>query len=761
MTASRPTTPAPLLELLLAEPAPGECAVAVLPPAAAGLAPAPATPRPRKLRRLGAPLMPLFKFAARAVLRRPQVRQLALRILKRSPALYARAYQAMMASGSAAPAAEGWGKAGTQADEIDGLSPRANAILRTLRRMQETPPRDVAARPRLAFVSPLPPQRTGVATYAVELLAELSGQFEIELIVAQPGVALPEVILPPALGHLPVRQADWFAEHGAGYDQVLYQFGNSPFHSHMFSLLARFPGVVVLHDFFLGGALVHAQMSGADPRAWGEALLHSHGYRAVHASETPVGRAQAHKDWPCSLPVLEGATRTIVHSRHARQLASDWFGPGAANGIDVIPHPRTPPPATDRAAARIAARSALGIADDCFLVCSFGFVAPNKLTHELLRAWIGSSLHGNPACMLVLVGANHDSPYGVEVEALIRGAAAGTGAGANIRIAGWNEDAVYRQYLQAADAGVQLRTNAHGESSGAVLDCMNYGLPTIVNANGSMAEFPPEAVWRLPDAFEIKELSAALETLHRDPARCAALGQGAVALLDARFRPARCAALYLETLARARAGTAAQHAAWRAALAQAAPAGEQDLRRLAASLAAGERPARRQLLVDVSDWAQAGTPDAAAAGQLTELLAQAGPDLRVEPVWLDTSLDTAGSAPCLRQARNAAGRLLGLGWPIQAEPVVDVHAGDIFYAPDAAAPAVARAFDSGLLAAWQARGVRVNLLVRSLPGGGAPRAAAGADRLLCTSEAIAQQLATQLAALRAQWAAAPHESDGL
>lgn len=332
----------------------------------------------------------------------------------------------------------------------------------------------------------------------------------------------------------------------------------------------------------------------------------------MRATEAPEGRGQAHKDWPCSLPVLENATRTIVHSRYARRLAGDWFGPGAARKIDVIPHPRTPPPHNDRAAAR----AALGIDDDTFLVCSFGFVAPNKLTHELLRAWTGSALHQDRHCVLVLVGANHDSPYGVEVEALI----AKAGPGANIRIAGWTDDTVYRQYLQAADAGVQLRTNAHGESSGAVLDCLNYGLATIVNANGSMAEFPPEAVWRLPDAFEVAELGAALETLWRDPARRAALGAGAVALLDAHFRPAQCARQYLATLAAARAETQARHAAWRAAL-----TGEDDLQLLAARLAAQETPVRRRLLVDVGDGGRTGaTPDPLAASQLRALLAQAG-----------------------------------------------------------------------------------------------------------------------------------------
>ena len=41
-------------------------------------------------------------------------------------------------------------------------------------------------RPRLAFISPLPPEKTGIADYSAELLPELARYYDIELVTDQP-----------------------------------------------------------------------------------------------------------------------------------------------------------------------------------------------------------------------------------------------------------------------------------------------------------------------------------------------------------------------------------------------------------------------------------------------------------------------------------------------------------------------------------------------------------------------------------------------
>ena len=86
-----------------------------------------------------------------------------------------------------------------------------NGALRALRALDRAEPR-ADGKPRLAFVAPLPPQRSGIATYSTELLMELTAHADIELVAAQD-----EVRMPPSLAHLPLRSAAWFDEHGAGW----------------------------------------------------------------------------------------------------------------------------------------------------------------------------------------------------------------------------------------------------------------------------------------------------------------------------------------------------------------------------------------------------------------------------------------------------------------------------------------------------------------------------------------------------------------
>lgn len=393
-------------------------------------------------------------------------------------------------------------------------------------------------RPKLAYVSPLPPERSGISDYSAELLPELARHYSIDVIVAQKSVSAAWI-----RGNCPLRSLDWFRSHATHYGRVLYHFGNSHFHQHMFGLLAEVPGIVVLHDFFLSGIaahMAHQKWASGVTGTWEATLCRNHGYGALLDFAQKRDVQESVNRYPCNKEVLQNAQGVIVHSDHSRRLARQWYGRNTVDDWVVVPTLRAPAIDIDRGSAR----RALGIGVDDFIVCSFGLLGPTKLNKRLLNAWLDSELARNEQCKLFFVGENHLGDYGADLLQEI----ARADLKERVVITGWVDFEIFRQYLAAADVGVQLRTLSRGETSAAVIDCMNHSLPTIVNAEGSMVDLPDDAVWKLAQEFDDGMLVHALESLWRDVPRRKRLGAIARELALSHHAPRACADQYAKAI---------------------------------------------------------------------------------------------------------------------------------------------------------------------------------------------------------------------
>ena len=114
----------------------------------------------------------------------------------------------------------------------------------------------------------------------------------------------------------------------------------------------------------------------------------------------------------------------------------------------------------------------------------------------------------------LFVGQNDPGPFGTALTRAINKSSTSE----KIEITGFTTSERFETYLAAADFAVQLRLNSRGETSKAVVDCLAYGVPVILNANGSMADYPADTVCRLPDDFDDQALTNALELLARNNA---------------------------------------------------------------------------------------------------------------------------------------------------------------------------------------------------------------------------------------------------
>jgi len=599
----------------------------------------------------------------------------------------------------------------------------------------------LSCRPKLAYVSPLPPEHSGISDYSAELLPELSRHYDVDVIVAQDSVSDTWV-----RANCRICNEAWFRVHADRYDRVLYHFGNSAFHQHMFNLLEEVPGVVVLHDFFLSGIVNYMDATGCSPGFLAYSLYQSHGYTALQQCFHPSGPETIYWRYPCNLGVFQRALGVIVHSENSRRLANQWYGEGAADDWTVIPLMRVPQFYMDR----IEARRLLKIDEEDFVVCSFGLLGPLKLNHRLLGAWLASALAKNAKCFLVFVGENHDIAYGADLARKIRQ----SGHSGQIRITGWTDAATFRHYLAAADVGVQLRTRNRGETSAAILDCMNYGLPTIVNANGSNADLPDEGVWKLPDEFADAELTAVLETMWREPSRRQQLGTRAREIIRARHAPRTCANQYAEAIeAMYRAALTGVSALARALVGiEPSPTEAQTWISLADAIALSipSRIAPRQLLVDVSELVQRDSKSGiqrVVRNILQELLDHPPEGFRIEPVY-------ATLQQGYRYARKFTLQFLDCPETVLTDDPIDYKAGDLLLGLDLQPHVVPvqhcfyqQLRNHGVIVKFVVYDLLPILLPAAFPVGAAEvhqkwlQVVAENDGVICISKAVAEELA--------------------
>lgn len=554
-----------------------------------------------------------------------------------------------------------WDASGKRAIEgFEQIHSRSESKTQIALRVEVRTPRSTE-RKKLAFISPLPPEQSGIADYSAELLRELGRYYDIDVIVAQESISDPWV----AANHT-VRDVTWFDRNAHQYQRILYHFGNSAFHLHMFGLLQRHPGMVVLHDFYMSGVLNYGDSTDYLPGVFQKALYGSHGYRAL-VSDQRNGRTAAIYQYPCNRIVLDHALGVIVHSRYSMTLATQWYGPETSRDWRCIPLlkglPVTPTGPVDR--------SEFHFSDHDFVICSFGMVAPTKLNHRLLDAWLDSPLARDERCHLVFVGDNALGEYGVKLEQAI----AQRPGGHRVKFTGFASVELYRKYLTIADVAVQLRTSSRGETSASVLDCLAYGLPTIINANGSAAELPSNILFALPDDFSDDSLSSAMLQLWRDPNLRKQLGKSAQAYVASAHHPANIADQYVNAIEEF--ATQSAGSRYRKLLrsiadidTQTRPS-ENDLLQLASNIAVNRPRSQQQILIDISkllDPRLSVESYAAGTQWLRTMLMDTPEKLRIEPI--------AYKDGCYHFARRATTGILGVSGSQLLDSPIEFARGD-------------------------------------------------------------------------------------
>ncbi len=343
---------------------------------------------------------------------------------------------------------------------------------------------------RIAWFSPVPPDRSGIAAYTQELLPLLQSSsrsidlfVDLDAHVEHLGHAAPTKYqaLPTNLP-CPAYSAQEFVwrHRRRPYDLTVYQMGNARCHDYMWAYLFRYPGLLVLHDLQVHQARAMWLLSRLEPRL--------HDYIAELAANHPGVRPEVghliaagfggslFRLWPMTRLAIQTSRLTVVHNaRLAARLEAEHH----EAVIRTIEMGVTDPMAVAR---KPGLRERLGIPTDALVIGAFGGITAEKRVPQILGAVASVGQRERP--VHVLLAGQRAAHY--DLDADVRK----FGLDRRVHVAGYVPDEDLAAAMAESDICACLRWPSNGETSASWLRALGAGRPTIITALAHLQDIP-------------------------------------------------------------------------------------------------------------------------------------------------------------------------------------------------------------------------------------------------------------------------------
>ena len=380
---------------------------------------------------------------------------------------------------------------------------------------------------RLAYFSPLPPARSGIADYSIELLPALAAHVSPVLYTPDPGGVSPTV-----RRQYDVRPLAGYREERWQFDVTLYQMGNSKHHEPFYRLMSRYPGIMVLHDYVLHHFVAHRTVGRDDFAGFTREMgyvLGPDGVTEAWAIRRGLAEHQLSAQ-PLNRRAVALSLGLLVHSRYVQQQLQ---AAGAPCPVRRVPAPIALRQGKPR-------RADLQWPPDALILASLGQMTTAKQLERSLRAFARLRTKW-PLARYLIVG---EALPEVDLPRLL----AELNVGDSVHTTGYVEALdEFVDWLATADVVLNLRHPTLGETSATALRALAAGRALVVNDAGWYAELPDDAVVKVPTQDD-RALQQALETLAAQPERRRQLGERARAYAAAHHAPQKAAISYVAAI---------------------------------------------------------------------------------------------------------------------------------------------------------------------------------------------------------------------
>jgi glycosyltransferase involved in cell wall biosynthesis len=328
---------------------------------------------------------------------------------------------------------------------------------------------------RIAYFSPLPPERSGIAGYSAELLPHLAQSAQVTLFASDPVQVSADLRaafeVRPIADYNPARQP---------YDIALYHMGDSRYHEALYHVLLRYPGITVLHDHGLHHFMANRTIPQGDFAGYAREMGYALGAEGVDLAYRIRQGVAEHPLYsvPLNERVLDRSLGLIVHSHFVARQAQ---GVRPDLPVTVVPAPIR----TDFGPLR--SRVDLGCPEDALIFASAGQVITIKQVTLALEAFARLRVDF-PQARYVVVG--DELKQDLDLQAWLRQHDLGDAVISTGYLADTRD---FISWIAAADVLVNLRYPTVGETSATALRGLAAGRPVIVSDHGWYAELPDDA----------------------------------------------------------------------------------------------------------------------------------------------------------------------------------------------------------------------------------------------------------------------------
>jgi len=350
----------------------------------------------------------------------------------------------------------------------------------------------------------MPPVRSGISDYSLELCSRLSEEVELDIYADnyQP-------IVPPLEGRVHFYTAGEFVWRNlqSPYHINIYQMGNSTCHGYIYPFVFQYPGILVLHDYILHHSRFKMLCEAGRVADYSAEVEYCHppkGFLLAKMVLHQLGSRLLRFTFPLNKLLIEASLMTVVHSPYVKEMILEENPSATVIEVSMgVPLVEPDPQLMDILRERHQLR------ENDLILASFGMVTPEKGILPILKV-LQRIVAESPQVRYLIVGERSEE---LDIDQLCRE----LGLSQRVIITGFVTREEFFNYIAISHIGINLRYPTARETSATLLRIMAMGKPVLTSDLLHLNDLPSDIVIKIPLIGEEEALYQSLHRLIKQP----------------------------------------------------------------------------------------------------------------------------------------------------------------------------------------------------------------------------------------------------